>query len=63
MIFHSILDMDELTDETVMPNLALNIEDDKRMCAIIANEDINVNDSQPGPSRRQQTSKLSKIDE
>ncbi|EFO20880.2 hypothetical protein LOAG_07607 [Loa loa] len=52
--------MDEPTDGIVMPNLALSIQDDKRMCAMTANDDINVNGSQPGPSRQQQTDKLSK---
>ncbi|MCP9259698.1 hypothetical protein DINM_003056 [Dirofilaria immitis] len=42
-----------------MSNLTLNIQDDKRSCTVVANEDINVNDNQPGPSRRQQTNKLS----
>ncbi|VDN94455.1 unnamed protein product [Brugia pahangi] len=43
--------MDELTDETIRPNLTLSIED--------VSDDINMNDSEPGPSRRQQTKKLS----
>uniref|UniRef100_A0A1I8EGF0 Myb-like DNA-binding domain-containing protein n=1 Tax=Wuchereria bancrofti TaxID=6293 RepID=A0A1I8EGF0_WUCBA len=43
--------MDELTDETIGPNLALSIED--------ANEDISINDSEPGPSQRQQAKQLS----
>ncbi|KAM3718017.1 snRNA-activating protein complex subunit [Dirofilaria immitis] len=51
--------MNELTDGTDMSNLTLNIQDDKRSCTVVANEDINVNDNQPGPSRRQQTNKLS----
>ncbi|CAG9531615.1 unnamed protein product [Cercopithifilaria johnstoni] len=51
--------MDELADATVMPNLALSIQNDERMCAVTANEEINASDSQPGPSRRQQTGKLS----
>uniref|UniRef100_A8PFS3 Uncharacterized protein n=1 Tax=Brugia malayi TaxID=6279 RepID=A8PFS3_BRUMA len=43
--------MDELTDETIRPNLTLSIED--------VNDDINMNDSEPGPSRRRQTKELS----
>lgn len=55
--------MDELTDGTVMPNLTLNIQKDKRICTVNANEDINVDDSQPGPSRREQINKLSETGE
>ncbi|VBB27240.1 unnamed protein product [Acanthocheilonema viteae] len=40
--------MDGLTDGTVMPNLALSIQNGERVYGVFDNEEINVNDSQPG---------------
>lgn len=54
--------MDEIADRTVVPNLALNVPSDERMCVVTVNEELSGNDSQPG-SGQQQRNKSSQIGE
>lgn len=47
--------MDEqLAEGAIIPNLASNAKDVNTSCAVVSNEDINLNDCQPGSSSGQQ---------